>query len=169
MKDFMARNPYWTLIIVLVVCFLLWAIFAPWPDGFEDVFGRKKIFLNALFNGITLGALYFLVASGFTLIFGLMKNVNLAHGSLYLLGGYIGYDVANTTGWWLLSFVVSFVVVGAMGVLLQVLVFAANGRRGLAADVGHDRYFDRRGRPDAVVLGRRFLSDTDAGLVVRSD
>ena len=88
-----------------------------------DTFGRKKIFLNALFNGVTLGALYFLVASGFTLIFGLMKNVNLAHGSLYLLGGYIGYDVANTTGWWLLSFVVAFVVVGAMGVLLQVLVF----------------------------------------------
>ena len=123
MKDFMARNPYWSLIIVLAICFLAWAIFAPWPPGFVDTFGRKKIFLNALFNGVTLGALYFLVASGFTLIFGLMKNVNLAHGSLYLLGGYIGYDVANTTGWWLLSFVVAFVVVGAMGVLLQVLVF----------------------------------------------
>jgi len=123
MKNFMARNPYWSLIIVLAICFLIWAIFAPWPPGFVETFGRKKIFLNALFNGVTLGALYFLVASGFTLIFGLMKNVNLAHGSLYLLGGYIGYDVANTTGWWLLSFIVAFVVVGAMGVLLQVLVF----------------------------------------------
>ncbi len=47
------------------------------------------------FNGITLGGLYFLVASGFTLIFGLMRNVNLAHGSLYLFGGYIGYAVST--------------------------------------------------------------------------
>ena len=43
-------------------------------------------------NGLTLAALYFLVASGFTLVFGLMRNVNLAHGSLYLLGAYVGYD-----------------------------------------------------------------------------
>ena len=41
-------------------------------------------------NGLTLAALYFLVASGFTLVFGLMRNVNLAHGSLYLLGAYVG-------------------------------------------------------------------------------
>jgi branched-chain amino acid transport system permease protein len=122
-KAFMNRHPLWSLAIAIVAAVLAWAIVAPWPPGFEDVFGRKKIFLNALLNGITLGALYFLVASGFTLIFGLMKNVNLAHGSLYLLGGYIGYEVAVGTGWWLLSFLVSFVVVGAIGVLLQVLVF----------------------------------------------
>ncbi|MEZ5649829.1 MAG: hypothetical protein R3E87_04690 [Burkholderiaceae bacterium] len=55
--------------------------------------GRKKLFVNALLNaGVTLGGLYFLVASGFTLVFGLMRNVNLAHGSLYLLGAYLGYD-----------------------------------------------------------------------------
>ncbi len=119
----MSRNPGWSLVIALAAAFLLWAVFAPWPAGFVDVFGRKKIFLNAMFNGITLGALYFLVASGFTLIFGLMKNVNLAHGSLYLLGGYVGYEVANSTGWWILSFIAAFIVVGAMGVLLQVLVF----------------------------------------------
>ena len=40
---------------------------------------------------------------GFTLIFGLMRNVNLAHGSLYLLGGYVGYAVAEKTGWWILA------------------------------------------------------------------
>ena len=123
MIRFMERHPYWSLVIVIVAAFFVWAIFAPWPEGFEDVFGRKKIFLNAFFNGITLGALYFLVASGFTLIFGLMKNVNLAHGSLYMLGGYLGYEVADTTGWWLLSFVVAFVVVGALGIVLQYVVF----------------------------------------------
>ena len=123
MVRYAERRPILTAIWALAVALLLWAIFAPWPDGFEAIFGRKKIFLNALFNGITLGALYFLVASGFTLIFGLMKNVNLAHGSLYMLGGYLGYETANATGWWLLSFVVAFVVVALLGVLLQIFVF----------------------------------------------
>ena len=55
----------------------------------------KKAFVNSIFNGVTLAGLYFLVASGFTLVFGLMRNVNLAHGSLYLLGAYVGYEVAE--------------------------------------------------------------------------
>lgn len=123
MSGLVQRNPVGTVTIALAVAVALWAIIAPWPEGLEAVFGRKRIFLNAVFNGITLGALYFLVASGFTLIFGLMKNVNLAHGSLYLLGGYIGYEFAEATGMWLLSFVVVFVVVAILGVALQYLVF----------------------------------------------
>ena len=120
---FAGRHPAWTVAIALVVLLLVWLVFAPWPDGLEDAIGRKKIFLNAVFNGITLGALYFLVASGFTLIFGLMKNVNLAHGSLYLLGGYIGYEVVERTGSWLGAFVVVFVLVGLLGIVLQHVVF----------------------------------------------
>jgi len=123
MVRYAERHPIWTAVFVLGAAVLLWAIFAPWPDWLVDLAGRKKLFLNALFNGITLGALYFLVASGFTLIFGLMRNVNLAHGSLYMLGGYIGYEVADATGWWILSFLAAFVVVGALGVVLQVAVF----------------------------------------------
>ena len=46
-------------------------------------------------NGTTLAALYFVVASGFTLIFGLMRVVNMAHGSLYLLGGYIALQMQD--------------------------------------------------------------------------
>jgi len=46
-------------------------------------------------NGVTFAALLFLVASGFTLIFGLMRIVNLAHGALYLMGGYIALTVAS--------------------------------------------------------------------------
>ncbi|WP_102107227.1 branched-chain amino acid ABC transporter permease [Oceaniglobus roseus] len=123
MRAFARRHPVWTGIIALAAAVALWLIFAVWPDGLEDAIGRKKVFLNAFFNGITLGGLYFLVASGFTLIFGLMRNVNLAHGSLYLLGGYIGYYVADSTGYWLLAFPVAFVVVGFFGILLQMLVF----------------------------------------------
>ena len=122
-RAFATRHPVWSLVIGLAVAAFLWAVFAAWPAGMVAWAGPKKVFLNALFNGITLGALYFLVASGFTLIFGLMRNVNLAHGSLYMLGGYVGYEVSATTGSWLLSFVAAFVIVGLVGVLLQLLVF----------------------------------------------
>ena len=54
-------------------------------------------------NGLTFAALLFIVASGFTLIFGLLRIVNLAHGALYLLGGYLGYTVATYTGSFLLG------------------------------------------------------------------
>ena len=50
------------------------------------------------FNGITFAALLFLLASGFTLTFGLMRIVNMAHGAYYLLGGYVGLTVAKATG-----------------------------------------------------------------------
>ena len=123
MTAFPSRHPIWSLIIFVAGAALVWMIVAVWPPGMVAWAGSKKIFLNAFFNGITLGALYFLVASGFTLIFGLMRNVNLAHGSLYMLGGYIGYEVSTLTGFWILSFVAAFVVVGALGVLLQLFVF----------------------------------------------
>jgi branched-chain amino acid transport system permease protein len=123
MSRFIERHPAWALITILAVAVLLWLVFAIWPPGLEAAIGRKRVFLNAVFNGITLGGLYFLVASGFTLIFGLMRNVNLAHGSLYLFGGYIGYGISVWTGSWVLSFVVAFVAVALVGVLLQVLVF----------------------------------------------
>ena len=123
MRAFARAHPVWSAIIALIAAILLWMIFAIWPAWLVDLIGRKKVFLNALFNGITLGGLYFLVASGFTLIFGLMRNVNLAHGSLYLLGGYVGFFVADSTGLWLLAFPVAFIVVGFFGVLLQIFVF----------------------------------------------
>lgn len=82
-----------------------------------------RLFLLTLLNGLTLGALYFLVASGFTLIFGLMRNVNLAHGSLYLLGGYVGFSVMESSGSWLGGLAVAFLSMAVAGVLLQVLVF----------------------------------------------
>ncbi len=123
MRKFAHEHPVWTVILVIAVAVLLWLIFAIWPKGLVALISKKKIFLNALFNGITLGGLYFLVASGFTLIFGLMRNVNLAHGSLYLLGGYIGYIAADVTGYWLLAFPVSFVLVALFGILLQLVVF----------------------------------------------
>jgi branched-chain amino acid transport system permease protein len=123
MSAFVGRHPFWSLVILIGVAILLFLIFAIWPPELEQWFGRKRVFLSAFFNGITLGGLYFLVASGFTLIFGLMRNVNLAHGSLYLFGGYLGYEVAQLTGSWIVSLIVSFVIVALLGMLLQVTIF----------------------------------------------
>ncbi len=123
MRQFVERNPFWAVVIALAIGLLLWLIFAVWPAWLVDAIGRKKTFVNTLLNGITLGGLYFLVASGFTLVFGLMRSVNLAHGSMYLLGAYIGYEVSTASGSWFLGLAVAFLVIAASGVLLQVFVF----------------------------------------------
>jgi branched-chain amino acid transport system permease protein len=123
LASWIGRHPLAALMIAAAVLIVVWLVLAPWPAGLEELFGRKRLFINALFNGITLGGLYFLVASGFTLIFGLMRNVNLAHGSLYLFGGYIGYDTADWTGSWLLSYLVAFICCAVIGAAMQVLIF----------------------------------------------
>jgi len=117
------HHPVAALIIAVAIILALWLVFAPWPAGFENWFGKKLIFINALFNGITLGALYFLVATGFTLIFGLMRNVNLAHGSLYLFGGYMGYEATQWTGSWLFSYVIAFISCAIIGIAMQFFIF----------------------------------------------
>jgi branched-chain amino acid transport system permease protein len=77
--------------------------------------------LQAL-NGLTFAALLFLVASGFTLVFGLMRIVNLAHGALYLLGGSIGISVAAATGNWVLAVAAAGLSVGVLGLLAERLL-----------------------------------------------
>jgi len=116
-------HPWRTTFSLVAAAILLWLVFAVWPDWLIDTIGRKKTFVTTLFNGLTLAGLYFLVASGFTLIFGLMRNVNLAHGSLYLLGGYIGYEVSTRSGSWILGVVAAFVALAVIGAVLQVVVF----------------------------------------------
>ena len=82
-----------------------------------------KQFILTTLNGLTLGALYFLVASGFTLVFGLMRNVNLAHGALYLLGAYVGWTVADKTEYWLLGVAAGFTATAVLGLVFQLLIF----------------------------------------------
>jgi branched-chain amino acid transport system permease protein len=57
------------------------------------VFNNPGAFVATLLDGLTLAGWLFIVASGFTLIFGLMRVVNMAHGAFYLLGGYIAYEI----------------------------------------------------------------------------
>ncbi len=75
--------------------------------------------LFSLLNGLTFAALLFIVASGFTLIFGLLRIVNLAHGALYLFGGLVGYSVAVRSGSFALGAAGAMAVVALLGIALD--------------------------------------------------
>ena len=92
--------------------------FAVW-----GIWDNTRLFFVTLLNGLTLASLYFIVASGFTLVFGLMRNVNLAHGALYLLGGYVGFFVAEYTGYMVIAMAAGFLVAALAGLLMQVSIF----------------------------------------------
>jgi len=94
------------------------AVFSVWA-----VVDNAPLYFKTLLNGLTLASLYFLVASGFTLVFGLMRNVNLAHGSLYLVGAYVGWVVGDHTDSWLLAVAAGFLTAALIGLVLQVTVF----------------------------------------------
>ena len=78
-----------------------------------------RFWLIQAFNGISYGALLFLVGSGLSLIFGVMRIVNLSHGSYFLLGGYVALSVIWTTGSWLLAIPVAAVAVSILGLLME--------------------------------------------------
>jgi branched-chain amino acid transport system permease protein len=70
-------------------------------------------------NGITFGALLFLLASGFTLIFGLMRITNMSHGGLYLVGGYVGLTVLGRTGNFWAALVTAGLGVALLGLAIE--------------------------------------------------
>ena len=78
-----------------------------------------RFWLLQVFNGASYGALLFLLGSGLSLIFGVMRIVNLAHGSLFLLGGYIALTVIWATGSWLLAIPVAALAIAALGVAME--------------------------------------------------
>jgi len=79
--------------------------------------------LEQALNGLQYGVMLFLMAAGLTLVFGIMNLVNLAHGSLYLLGAYVGYVVGDKTGSWLVAVAAGFASAALFGLVLQVAVF----------------------------------------------
>lgn len=78
-----------------------------------------EFWLAQVLNGLSFGALLFLLASGLTLIFGLMRIVNIAHGSYYLMGAYVALSVVKVTGSFLAGLLTGAMVVAAIGVVMQ--------------------------------------------------
>lgn len=76
-------------------------------------------FLAQTLNGLTLAGIIFLVSSGFTLVFGVMRVTNLSHGAVYLLGGYIGYSVIGATHNFFYGLAAAAVAMAIFGLLLE--------------------------------------------------
>ena len=70
-------------------------------------------------NGVSFGMLLFLLAAGLSLIFGLMKVLNLTHGSFYLLGGYVGLAVLRWSGSFVLAVLAGSLAIAAVGVIME--------------------------------------------------
>ena len=132
MSRSLAGQPRRLAVGVLAAAFLLWLALKAADD--------PRRFAVVTLNGLTLAALFFVVASGFTLIFGLMRVVNMAHGSLYLLGGYLALemqeawfkdegglglslsgsgDTTYSLAAWVVPLVLATVIIGIIGVILQ--------------------------------------------------
>ncbi len=79
------------------------------------------------FNGISYGALLFLLGSGLSLIFGVMRIVNLAHGSYFMLGGYVALSVIWTTGSWYLAIPIAALTVAIVGLVMERLFLRSSG------------------------------------------
>jgi branched-chain amino acid transport system permease protein len=77
------------------------------------------LLISQLLNGLQLGLLLFLLASGLTLIFGIMDFINLSHGSFYMIGAFVCASVVAATGSLIFSIVVAVIVVFAVGALVE--------------------------------------------------
>jgi branched-chain amino acid transport system permease protein len=101
----------------------------------------SEVFWIVTLNGLTLAALFFVVAAGFTLIFGLMRVVNMAHGSLFLLAGYIAYTLQSnwygvssnllsgspaTVTSWVVPLVIATAIIAVAGVGMQQVLLRWN-------------------------------------------
>jgi branched-chain amino acid transport system permease protein len=136
----------------LIALALIWILFAARPCGAEGCSGLQTSFGSAvhdrhdfiitLLNGLTAAGVYFVVASGFTLIFGLMRVVNMAHGAFFLLGGYValklerklvGQDSAfgilssQVSFWqWVVPAVIAALTIGLVGLAMQQVLLRWN-------------------------------------------
>src|SRR5216684_1573996 len=114
------------LLVLLGLAVLAWIAY----KGSQD----SRVFWVVTLNGLTLAALFFVVSAGFTLIFGLMRVVNMAHGLLYLLAGYIAFTLQGnwygvtsnllsgtqaTLTSWVVPMIIATIVIGVAGVLMQ--------------------------------------------------
>ncbi|MBV8562166.1 MAG: branched-chain amino acid ABC transporter permease, partial [Actinobacteria bacterium] len=141
------RRALWALIAVAVAFALVWVLFAaPTTGSVATTFGSAwhdpKDFFITVLDSLTAAGLYFVVASGFSLIFGLMRVVNMAHGAFFLLGGYIALKIQRSEvgqggafgldssqvnmAHWVIPAVAATLIIGGVGLLMQQLFLRWN-------------------------------------------
>ncbi len=80
------------------------------------------LFFEQCLNGLQLGVMLFLMSAGLTLVFGIMRVINLAHGSFYMIGAYVGATVASTTGSFLLGIAAALPATAFTGMAVEWIV-----------------------------------------------
>lgn len=80
------------------------------------------LIIEQLLNGLQLGITLFLMSAGLTLVFGIMQVINLAHGSFYMIGAYVGATVAAQTGSFLLAILAALSAAALVGAIVEVVV-----------------------------------------------
>ena len=79
-------------------------------------------FISQVFNGLALGALLALISSGLTIIYGTLGVLNLAHGAMFMLGGYAGYVAFQYTNSFIVAVIAGSLFVMIVGVLMERLI-----------------------------------------------
>ena len=98
------------------------------------------LLIEQALNGLQFGVLLFLLSAGLTLVFGIMGLVNLAHGSLYMLGAYFAVWFTGTTGSFVLGVILALIATAAVGVATELVALRTLYRRSSLEQVlGTDR------------------------------
>lgn len=116
------------------------------------------LFFEQLLNGLQLGVMLFLMAAGLTLILGIMNLVNLAHGSLYMVGAFIAASVAGWSGSFMLGLVVALPATALVGIAVELValrhLYARNHLDQVLATFGLILFFNEL---TAIIWGPRAL------------
>ena len=122
------------LLLAAVLIFIaVWILFFTQSSSAQAVIYEPGRFLRTILDSITNASLYFIVASGFTLIFGLMRTVQMAHGSMFLLAGYIALEFQRnfigtnqgispddvSASNWLVPLILAVLIVSGFGLVIQ--------------------------------------------------
>jgi branched-chain amino acid transport system permease protein len=138
-RDLLRRLPALVVYAVLILA-ALWVLFLAEGTPAEPAVSDPGKFAVTLLDGLTFAGLLFVVASGFTLIFGLMRTVNMAHGSLFLLAGFTAIEIQQRMVGktrniapedvsilsWVVPLLAAAALAAALGVLLQQLFLRWN-------------------------------------------
>ena len=112
-----------------MIIFLAHTLTSPSGEAGEgsNLTSAMEFWIKQSFNGLSYAALLFLLGGGMTLIFGVMKVINIAQGGFFLVGGYIGYSVIRLTGNFYLGILVACLSIALIAMIMERFLHAQTG------------------------------------------